>query len=84
MSEERENLAGCLEMIDHHVAEHKISLMFDLGRKDTNTLRERFRLVSVKAKTALSQVAKIREVAEAKGYNDVIALLDEKFVCGQK
>ena len=78
------NLEGCLSMIGHHVALHKADLFFGgmVGDIILGRIQAIFELLRVEAGAASSQVNKIRKVATEKGYDDIIALLDEKFECG--
>jgi hypothetical protein len=86
MVDEMENLANCIEMIQHHTAPHKADLLFRryVGSEVLKLIADRFVLVRRKGEAAAKQLAKIRQLCEENGYGDVIALLDEEFVCGQK
>jgi hypothetical protein len=82
MARDKGNLIQWLTATERHVLPHKVKMMFSLGEVDFGQLEYRFGLIADEARTALAQVKKVQQIAKEKGYDDILAVLDEQIEFG--
>jgi len=81
MAREKGNLSACLRKMIHHVAPHKVELMMRVGAS-VDAFKYRFDLVRGEAETVLKQLERITEIAEKKGYKEILDIVNEEVEFG--
>lgn len=81
MAKNKGNLLSCLTKLIHHVAPHKVALMFGVGCTEDD-LSYRFNLIRTEAEIVKQQIIRIKEVAERKNYEEVLNIINEELEYG--
>lgn len=81
MAREKGDLLDCLTKLAHHVAPHKPRLMLGAGCS-IDELQYRFNLIREEAEIAEKQVARMKQVAEEKGYKEILDIINEEVEYG--
>ncbi|MBI4709299.1 MAG: hypothetical protein HY764_03810 [Candidatus Portnoybacteria bacterium] len=82
MAREKGDLINCLEALIHHIAPHKARLMVLGGYNTQEDIEYRFGLVRGEAELVLKQIERIREVAQNKGYKEILDIINEELEYG--